>query len=137
MVLNEIFKYSNDVTYQPENPEDLHLIIGCGSSPLVQYEGTGLYILRIEEKKIFLTINPDIEILCDPFAGGKYINDITELQVAPVAKIVSKKHKISIKLPQLKNENYEVFLLEKGQQKKIPHKGYTFSVFPGEYVISF
>jgi len=68
---------------------------------------------------------------------GKYINDITELQVAPVAKIVSKKHKISIKLPQLKNENYEVFLLEKGQQKKIPHKGYTFSVFPGEYVISF
>jgi len=74
MVLNEIFKYSNDVTYQPKNPEDLHLIIGCGSSPLIQYEGTGLYILRIKEKKIFLTINPDIEILCDPFAGGKYIN---------------------------------------------------------------
>ena len=44
------FFYSNNTQTTPKDPAGLQAIVGCGSSLVVQYEGTGVYwIDRLEE----------------------------------------------------------------------------------------
>ncbi len=65
----ECFYYSNHTTTQPKNAALLRAIAGCGSSPVVKYEGTGLYwIDRLEEGVWRLEVMPDVVQCSDPFA---------------------------------------------------------------------
>ena len=65
----EKFYYSNHTRTQPKDATRLEAIAGCGSSPVVRYEGTGLYWLdRLEEGVWRLEVMPDVIQVSDPFA---------------------------------------------------------------------
>ncbi|MDR3297465.1 MAG: hypothetical protein LBS94_04445 [Prevotellaceae bacterium] len=62
------FFYSNTTTTLPQSPEKLSAVAGCGSSPAVEYEGTGAYFLdKIEDGIWRLEVMPDAIQLRDPF----------------------------------------------------------------------
>ncbi|RYZ00842.1 MAG: membrane or secreted protein [Chitinophagaceae bacterium] len=69
MNTDEEFYYSNSTGTQPKSAARLQHIAGVGSSPLVQYEGSGAYFLdKIGEGRWRLELMPDAVRLRDPFA---------------------------------------------------------------------
>ena len=65
----EKFYYSNCTRTQPKDASRLRAVAGCGSSPVVRYEGTGLYWLdRLEPGVWRLEVMPDVVQTVDPFA---------------------------------------------------------------------
>lgn len=57
----EAFLYSGDVAREtPGIPVAPRLIVGCGSSSLVTYDGTGLYTMEINDDQARLRILPDV-----------------------------------------------------------------------------
>ena len=63
------FYYSNTTRTQPKDASQLASIAGCGSSPVIRYEGTGAYFIdRLEEGVWRLEVMPDAIIVNDPFA---------------------------------------------------------------------
>ena len=63
------YYYSNDTGTQPKNASQLVSIAGCGSSPIVTYEGTGAYFIdRLESGVWRLEVMPDAMVVNDPFA---------------------------------------------------------------------
>lgn len=90
-----IFAYSNNTHATPKNTNRLKQIIGCGSSPIVQYDGTGAYFLdKISDGVWRLEVYPDAIWTGNPF-GLK--NNIQR----PIAVIQNNKRFITIKLPDL------------------------------------
>lgn len=65
----DAFFYSNNTHTQPVAAERLEAVAGCGSSPIVSYEGTGAYFIdRLESGVWRLEIMPDAVQVNDPFA---------------------------------------------------------------------
>ena len=65
----EKFYYSNQTNTQPRDASKLVSIAGCGSSPIVGYEGTGAYFIDCLESGVWrLEIMPDAIVVNDPFA---------------------------------------------------------------------
>jgi hypothetical protein len=65
----DAFMYSNSTETLPLDTGALRRIVGCGSSPLVSYEGRGIYFLdRIDAGCWRLEVYPDALIVADPFA---------------------------------------------------------------------
>jgi hypothetical protein len=70
MVTDETFIYSNSTETRPPAPGELTRIVGCGSSPVVQYEGTGAYFLdRLSDGVWRLEVYPDCVWVADPFGA--------------------------------------------------------------------
>jgi hypothetical protein len=70
LVTGEVFMYSNDTQTKPPAPGKLTRIVGCGSSPVVQYEGTGAYFLdRLADGFWKLEVYPDDVWVADPFGA--------------------------------------------------------------------
>lgn len=68
MVTAREFLYSNDTRTHPPAPAKLKRIAGCGSSPVVRYEGTGAYFLdRLANGDWRLEVYPDAVWINDPF----------------------------------------------------------------------
>jgi hypothetical protein len=66
------FMYSNDTATRPIAPASLRRIVGYGSSPVVQYEGKGLYFLdKIADGVWRLEVYPDAIQVADPFAAPR------------------------------------------------------------------
>jgi hypothetical protein len=74
------FLYCNTTRSRPPRPERLHRIAGCGSSPVVSYEGTGAYFLdRLAPGTWRLEVYPDDVWVTDPFADtwvGKEVSRV-------------------------------------------------------------
>lgn len=88
------FYYSNSTATVPKNISKLKHIAGVGSSPAVQYEGTGAYFLdKVADGHWTLEVMPNIIYLTDPFgkASPKKI----------ISTIDSSAHSIQITLPDL------------------------------------
>ncbi|WP_294545931.1 hypothetical protein [uncultured Bacteroides sp.] len=65
----EKFYYSNRTNTQPRDVSKLASIAGCGSSPVVGYEGTGAYFVDCLESGVWrLEVMPDAVVVNDPFA---------------------------------------------------------------------
>jgi hypothetical protein len=65
----ENFFYSNNTNTMPADASSLQSIAGCGSSPVVNYEGTGAYFIdRLEDGLWRLEVMPDAVQVKDPFA---------------------------------------------------------------------
>jgi len=65
----EKFYYSNTTQTRPKDARRLRAIAGCGSSPVVAYEGTGVYWIDKLENGIWrLEVMPDAVQVSDPFA---------------------------------------------------------------------
>lgn len=108
------YYYSSTTTVQPANSSTIEHIAGCGSSPVVDYDGTGIYFLdKNEDGTWTLEVYPDITPVSDPFYGFGSLTDITAPSV--VHKSSCNTRSMSINLPGLQT---------------------TLSVEPGKYTIT-
>ena len=114
-VLNDGVRYynSNNTTIAPKNAATIEHIAGYGSSPVVDYYGSGIYFLdRTGDDTWTLEIYPDIVEISDPFKDFGYLNKITSPDV--VHKSRCNTNDIYINLPSLQA---------------------SFSLAPGKYTI--
>ena len=90
----DCFMYSNNTNTQALSVQSLKKIVGFGSSPLVGYEGKGVYFLdKIEDGVWRLEIYPDAVQVEDPFEKPRKDKIVTRLIRHPWA--------MQIKLPDL------------------------------------
>lgn len=128
----EKYYYSNSIdggeTPQPD-PNVKH-IMGYGSSPLVEYDGTGVYHINISQDQIDITIQPDSKWVREPWRRDLLKQLITELDR-------SASHTMSLSIPGWAADGCRVFELNEGGKKEIPlsGEGLAFSVTPGKYII--
>lgn len=123
----EKFFYSNNTTTQPVNPEKLEAIAGCGSSPLVHYEGSGAYFLDKLEYGVWrLEVMPDAIVMKDPF-------EKTSLK-KEVVTIAWNQWDMQINLPEL-GGNFGITAINKGNSFKGMATGTTIAIKPGVYLL--
>ena len=104
------YYYSNTTTVSPTNSATIGHIAGCGSSPVVSYDGTGIYFLdKTGDDTWSLEVYPDITEVSDPFYGFGSLTDITSPSV--VHKSAYNTRSMSINLPSLHGS----FSLEPGK----------------------
>lgn len=93
----EKFFYSNHTTTIPVAVNRLKSVAGTGSSPIVQYEGTGAYFLdQLEEGLWRLEVMPDAIQVGDPFAKPSLKKE--------VVTIAWNSWDMTIRLPQLQGD---------------------------------
>ncbi|MBF0647367.1 hypothetical protein IR083_00850 [Dysgonomonas sp. GY75] len=121
------FYYSNNTASVPVSPDRLLSVAGCGSSPVVTYEGTGAYFLdRLEEGLWRLEVMPDALLLEDPFA-------VTSLK-KEVATVLYNRWEMDIRLPGLE-EGYTVQGINRGNNYKGTAAGTNIKIVPGAYLL--
>ena len=75
------FYYSNTTTSNPVNSTRLQHLAGVGSSPVVQYNGSGAYFLdKIEDGVWRLELMPDAIQVRDPFERASPTKEVTDIQ---------------------------------------------------------
>ncbi len=128
MVSDDKFMYANNTVSVPENISQLQQIIGYGSSPVVQYKGSGIYFLdKIDSLTWRMEIYPDAIVVSDPFA-----------RVSPdrlVSRLVYKEWTMSVNLPDL-GTNFKVIPInDRNNHYPIVSDG-TFNIRPGVYLLT-
>ncbi|RYZ18973.1 MAG: membrane or secreted protein [Chitinophagaceae bacterium] len=77
------FCYSNSTATRPRNAAQLRHVAGVGSSPVVQYEGSGAYFLdRLPNGNWRLELMPDALQVNDPFGKASPARDVVRLLAA-------------------------------------------------------
>jgi hypothetical protein len=128
MVTDKKFLYANSTLTSPPNPGQLEHVAGTGSSPLIGYEGTGVYLLdRLEEGVWRLELMPDAVWVRDPFESQRLYKN--------VSVILWKEWPMSIDLPDL-GKDFSIDGLNDGNFTKIHAKGDIFKIRPGSYLIT-
>lgn len=123
-VTRTAFLYSNDTSTTPPAPASLTRVWGCGSSPLVDYEGTGAYFLdRTAPGRWVLHVYPDAVEIADPYTGG------TNEKV----RLFWRTWPLTIRLPDL-GDDFSVLPADPNGQRQTAAHG-LFSVAPGEYTL--
>jgi hypothetical protein len=121
----EIVMYARGIgEWQPlKLPTSPRLIVGTGSSPYIDYTGSGIYILRQEDDNTFsLHINPDSALIGNSLQGSF---------AAPVAELKEQPH-----LFQLKMEGWQgAHCFAKDSNSPLPKVMGGWLLTPGQYVI--
>ncbi len=93
----EKFYYSNNTSTHPRNDATLTKIIGYGNSPIVQYEGSGVYFIdKLEDGVWRLEVMPDAIQIKDPFEKPSLKKEVVTIAWNPWS--------MSIQLPDLGND---------------------------------
>jgi len=105
-------------------------IIGYGNSPLVEYDGSGVYRLDISEDQINISIEPDSKWLREPWQRDLLKYRVTELDSSAV-------HIMTLQIRGWNSDNCRVFELHPDGEKKMAFIGgeLRFKVTPGKYKI--
>jgi hypothetical protein len=140
----EEFYYTGNTTTKPKNISKLKHIAGVGSSPVVEYEGTGAYFLDKEvEGETFFSLNkrdtnqveivkwklevmPDAILVDDPFEKASPRKEIV--------KIIAKSNVMKLNIPGLE-EGFTLMGLNEGNFGSWYSDGNTISVKPGIYSV--
>ncbi|MEM1515361.1 MAG: hypothetical protein QXH24_04855 [Candidatus Bathyarchaeia archaeon] len=148
MKTDEILMYSNN--YFGDVPHNPKYVMGVGSSKLIEYDGSGIYIAEISENEVKLEIFPDVIIVSDPwitfYAFGSPSDPLLPRSLSksverlrlrkPVAKIRNNIREFLIRLPW---EKCEITKVNNKTKKHIPWEKYEgwfrFKVTPGRYII--
>lgn len=102
----EKFYYSNTTHTRPKDASQLRAIAGCGSSPVVSYEGTGVYwIDKLEDGVWRLEVLPDAVQVSDPFAKPSFEKE--------VVRIISGTWDMTLNLPDL-GKQFQITGLNEG-----------------------
>ena len=121
------FFYSNNTNTQPIEAGSLIQIIGCGSSPVIKYEGTGAYFLdKLDDGIWRLEVMPDAVQIDDPF-----LKPSLKKEVVTIAWNV---WDMEIRLPGL-GENFTVAAINDGNAYNGVSSGTSISVKPGIYLL--
>jgi hypothetical protein len=123
------FYYSSTTLTQPKNSNRLMHLAGTGSSPLVQYEGTGAYFLdKVSDDGVWrLEILPDVIAVKDPFEKAS--------PRKTVARIQWRQNKIKLLLPLL-DEKFMITGATTGNGYKAAWSPDGNHLQPGVYFIS-
>jgi len=128
MVTEREFFYSNDTKTKPPSPEKLERIIGCGSSPIVRYEGTGSYFLeKLDDGVWRLEVYPDAVWVNDPYGRPSLERE--------VARVYWRERVMQINLPDL-GQNFTVEPLNEGNNFRTKAIAGRFTIRPGVYLLS-
>ncbi|WP_202883730.1 hypothetical protein [Sphingobacterium paramultivorum] len=121
--------YTNNTTVSPLNPVKLQHIAGHGSSPVVEYGGSGAYFLdRLEDGLWRLEVMPDAEKIADPFAKPSLDREVVH--------ILYRSQIIDIRIPDLGDLFTVRSLLGKNNSDEdISVAKTSFSVEPGVYLL--
>ena len=123
LVSDDLFYYSNNTSSHPPDARKLRRIVGFGSSPVVHYEGAGLYFLdRLADGAWRLEVYPDSLKVDDPFARTK--------PDRPVFRLIRRTWPMSVDLPDL-GESFKVESLDAGNQFVTTCAGRNFTIRPG------
>ncbi|MBL3655254.1 cellulase family glycosylhydrolase [Fulvivirga sediminis] len=124
---NEEFYYSNTTSTVPLSEKKLQHLAGVGSSPVVQYSGTGTYFLDKLENGVWrLEVMPDAIHIKDPFAKASLKKEVTRIQWQP--------NKMTIKLSDLGSE-LNIKALNIGNNQSLSTKDGSFNIEPGTYLV--
>ncbi|MCS7263404.1 MAG: glycoside hydrolase family 5 protein [Armatimonadetes bacterium] len=127
MLTEQEFFYSNDTKTKPISPEKLERIIGCGSSPVVQYDGTGAYFLEKLSSGVWrLEVYPDAVWVNDPFGRPSIERE--------VSRVYWRERKMKINLPDL-DKNFTVEHLNEGKKFRTKAVDGEFPIRPGAYLL--
>lgn len=127
MVTDRIFMYSNDTTTRPPKAGSLKRIVGCGSSPVVSYEGTGAYFLdKLKGGLWRLEVYPDTVLLRDPFGKISFDREVTA--------VFWNKRSMKLNLPSL-GKQFSIEPLNKGNSYSTKTENGGFTIQPGVYLL--
>lgn len=125
---DEEFYYSNNTVSAPKNLVKLKHIAGVGSSPAINYDGTGAYFLdKLEDGVWRLEVMPDVIHIRDPFERPSPKKEVTRIQWQANA--------MRITLPEL-GSDFNVLKLNAGNTFASVAKEGNLQVSPGIYVIT-
>ena len=128
LVSSDLFYYSNNTGSRPPSPAELRRIVGFGSSPVVRYEGAGLYFLdRIEDGAWRLEVYPDSLQIDDPFAPTRTDRLVFQL--------ISRSWPMSIDLSDLGGA-YRVEPLNAGNSYSTTAAAGRVAIQPGVYLLT-
>lgn len=128
LVSPDLFYYSNDTASRPPSPADLRRIVGFGSSPVVRYDGVGLYFLdRLDEGVWRLEVYPDSIQIDDPFARTRADRLVFQL--------IARTWPMTIDLPDL-GGSFSVEPLNEGNALSTRATDGTFKIRPGAYLLT-
>ncbi|HEY6503213.1 MAG TPA: membrane or secreted protein [Chitinophagaceae bacterium] len=124
---DEEFYYSNTTGTKPKNIPKLKHIAGVGSSPVVQYEGSGAYFIdKIQDGVWRLEVMPDAIYIRDPFERASPKKEVTRVEW--------KKNKMQVLLDELGND-FLVKALNEGNNYSTENGKDGFYISPGLYLI--
>jgi hypothetical protein len=128
---DDAFMNAGATTTRPRNPRKLERIAGFGSSPAVEYEGTGVYFLDKVRAGVWrLELYPDEVLVHDPFEQpqpGKV-----------VSRLLHRSWPMTLHLPDLGNGFFvtPVNVAADGQPVAHQARNSQFSVQPGVWLLS-
>lgn len=122
------FYYSNTTSSKPVNANQLQHIAGVGSSPVIQYSGTGAYFAdRIADGVWRLEIMPDARYLSDPFERTSPEKVVTGISWA--------NQDMNLQIPDL-GTSFAIKGLNSGNQSKDKAVSGKFKIRPGTYLLT-
>ena len=124
----DAFMYAGSTTSQPRDAAALRRIAGYGSSPLVQYEGEGVYFLDKVRPGVWrLEVYPDAVPIRDPFEPPNAEKIVT--------RAISRAWPMAVTLPDL-GPAFTVQPITAGNRQTDRANDGAFSVMPGVYVLA-
>jgi hypothetical protein len=128
MVTPDAFLYTGNTRTAPPHPETLTRVAGVGTSPVVGYEGEGIYFLdRVRDGVWRLEVYPDAVDVDEPFAMPRRDRVVT--------RAIYRAWPMHVALPDL-GDAFSVDAIAAGNPSPTRAEGGTFTVRPGVYVLS-
>jgi hypothetical protein len=129
MVTAKKFLYANTTATVPPDSSALEQVVGCGSSPVVDYEGRGSYFLdKLSDGLWRLEVYPDAVFVQDPFAQRLNYQSVS-------SRLVWRTWSMEIRLPDL-GTGFSVTALNAGNSHRAEASAGSFKVRPGVYLLS-
>ena len=124
----EAFIYDNSTSDTPQNIAGLKQLIGVGSSPVVSYEGLGIYFLdKVKDGVWRLEVYQDAVTVGDPFGIRK--------EPKVVIRLISRVHAMKVDLPDL-GGSFNIYPVNAGNKFTAKSNNGVFTVRPGVYVLT-
>ncbi|HJT74007.1 MAG TPA: hypothetical protein VJ720_08315, partial [Chitinophaga sp.] len=121
------FYYTGNTATKPVDLQQLEHLAGTGTSPVVQYGGTGAYFLdRIEDGVWRLELMPDVLPLRDPFETASLSKEVRRVQW--------NNQPMAIQLPDL-GKDFNVIAVNKDNNAAPIVSGHTCTIWPGAYLL--
>jgi hypothetical protein len=125
MAAPDAYLHSNATRTPPPDPAALERIWGRGSSPVVEYSGTGAYFLDRAAPGVWrLQIYPDVFTVADPFTGTHEVK----------VKVLPTRHMMSVSLPDL-GQAFTVSPMGARTASPADAQSGTFEITPGDYFL--
>ncbi|MEO8200297.1 MAG: hypothetical protein ABI679_07245 [Gemmatimonadota bacterium] len=128
LVAPDAFLYAGDTRSVPPDAPGLRRVAGYGSSPVVSYEGEGIYFLdRVRSGLWRLEVYPDAVPIRDPFEPPN--------QDKIVTRAINRAWPMTIRLPDL-GPSFSVQPITAGNAQPTQAASGDFTITPGVYVLS-